>query len=68
VSSCEKANIIVIKASPVHLTLSLSFVYLYMLIMILTCALNCRSWMDVVVALGLLSNPPLLVLWLEIYR
>jgi hypothetical protein len=45
---------------------SLSFVYLYILIMILTCTLSCRSWMDVIVVLGLLSNPPLLILWLEI--
>jgi hypothetical protein len=44
---------------------SLYFVYLYILIMILACALSCMSWMNVVVALRLLSNPPLWILLLE---
>jgi hypothetical protein len=42
-SSCEDANIVVIKTSLMHLTLSLSFVYLYILFMILECALGYRS-------------------------
>jgi hypothetical protein len=43
-------------------------VYFYILIMVLVCALSCRSRMDVVATLGLLSNPPLLTLWLEVGR
>jgi hypothetical protein len=42
-SSYEDANIVVFKATPVHLTTILSFVYNFILIMILTCALSCRS-------------------------
>jgi hypothetical protein len=42
-SSCEDTNIFVIKTSLMHPTLSLSFVYLYILFMILECALGYRS-------------------------
>jgi hypothetical protein len=34
--------------------------------MILDCALGCRSWIDTLVALRLLSELFLMVLWLEI--
>jgi hypothetical protein len=47
---------------------SLNFIYLYLSIMILACALSCTSWMDVVVALDLLFDPPLLIIWLKIGR
>jgi hypothetical protein len=46
----------------------MSFVYLYILFMILDCALGCRSWIDTLVALTLLSDLSLLILWLEIGR
>jgi hypothetical protein len=43
-SSGEDANIVVIKTSPSASNhLPLSFIYLYILIMILACALDCRS-------------------------
>jgi hypothetical protein len=52
----------------VHRTLSLSFVYNYILFMILDFALGCMSWIDTLVALRFLSDLSLLVLWLEIGR
>jgi hypothetical protein len=52
----------------VHRTLSLSFVYNYILFMIFNFALCCRSWIDTLVALRFLSNLSLLVLCLEIGR
>jgi hypothetical protein len=52
----------------VHLTTILEFVYLYILIMILDCALGCRSWIDTLVALRLFSDLSLPILWLEIGR
>jgi hypothetical protein len=45
---------------------SLNFVYNYILFMILECALGYRNWIDTLVALWLLSNPPLWILLLEI--
>jgi hypothetical protein len=44
----------------------LSFVYLYILFVILDCALGHRSWIDTLVALRLLSYLSLLILWLDI--
>jgi hypothetical protein len=67
-SSCEDANIVVTKASPSASNPILEFCYNYILIMIFACALGYRSWIDVVATLGSLSNPPLLILWLEIGR
>jgi hypothetical protein len=67
-SSYEDANIDVTKLSPDAANPILEFCYNCILIMILACALCYRSWIDVVVALGSLSNPPLLILWLEIGR
>jgi hypothetical protein len=34
--------------------------------MVLDCALGCRSWIDILIALRLLFNLSLLILWLEI--
>jgi hypothetical protein len=45
---------------------SLRFVCLYILIMILDCALGCRTLIDTLVALCLLSDLSLLIIWLEI--
>jgi hypothetical protein len=42
------------------------FSYIYIIIMILGCALGYRSWIDTLVALELLSNLSLLTLLLEI--
>jgi hypothetical protein len=59
VSSCEDANIIVIKASTDasnQIPWAL-FIFLYYF-MILDCALGYRSWIEAIVALGSLSNPP----------
>jgi hypothetical protein len=67
-SSCKDANIVVIKASPGACNPILEFWHNYILIIILACALGYRSWIDAVAALGSLSNPPLLILWLEIGR
>jgi hypothetical protein len=46
---------------------SLNFVYKYILIMILDCALGCRSWIDTLVTLELLSNLSILTLWLTLW-
>jgi hypothetical protein len=68
-SSCEDANIVVIKADLfASKPPSLSFVYLYILLMILDCALGRRSWIDTLVALRLLSCLSLLIIWLDIGR
>jgi hypothetical protein len=56
------------RQASVHLTTILEFVYLYILIMILDCALGCRSWIDTLVALRLFSDLSLLILWLDIGR
>jgi hypothetical protein len=52
----------------INFLMSSCFVDLYILFMILDCALGCRSWIDTLVALRLLSDLPLLFLWLEIGR
>jgi hypothetical protein len=52
----------------VYLTTVLEFFYLYILIMILDCALGCKSSINTLVALRLLSDLFLLILWLEIGR
>jgi hypothetical protein len=52
----------------VHLTLSLSFVINFFILLILACAIGYRSCIEVVVALVSLSNTHLLILWLEIGR
>jgi hypothetical protein len=64
----EDANVVVNKANLSASNPILEFCYNYIFIMILACALDYRSWIDVVATLGSLSNPPLLILWLEIGR
>jgi hypothetical protein len=66
-SSCEDTNIFVIKANPgaSNNIPWVLFIFLSFLL-ILACVLGYKSWIDVVVVLGSLSNPPLLSLWLEI--
>jgi hypothetical protein len=54
------------RQAPMHLTTVLEFCYLYILIMILACALGYNSWIDTLVALRLLSYLSLLIIWLEI--
>jgi hypothetical protein len=67
--SCEDDNIVVIRESPGasnHIPWALFIFLSYFTI--LDCALDYRSWIEVVVILGSLFNPPLLILWLEIGR
>jgi hypothetical protein len=45
---------------------SLSFIYNFILVMILECALDYKSWIDTLVALGLLSSLSLWTILLEI--
>jgi hypothetical protein len=51
-SSCDDVNIVVIKTSPVHLTIILELPYPFILIVILGYALDHRSWIDALVAYG----------------
>jgi hypothetical protein len=63
----DPTNLGWIKADPGasnHIPWALFIILSYF--MILDCALGYRSWIEVVVALDSLSNPPLLILWLEI--
>jgi hypothetical protein len=49
-SSCEDANIVVIKKSPGASNPILEFFLLCTLFMNLACALGCRTWIDALVA------------------
>jgi hypothetical protein len=66
-TSCKDVNIIVIKgSSDASNHIPWVLVYPYILVMILACALDYMSWIDVVAALGSPSNLLLLIIWLEI--
>jgi hypothetical protein len=68
-TSCVNTNLALDQGKPRCIKPpSLWFVYLHILFMILDCALGCRSWIDTLVALRLLSDLSLLTLWLELGR